>query len=570
MTTKFRRNSQIKESVNKFTLPLLSNEGESSFYGSLQTDQQSLVQRRRASSMHSQTFNQLHLASMSIVDGEYQPVQTDVYVEIKMMLYSAIPLIVTLLLQYSLTISSVFFVGNIGSNELAAVSLANLLANISSLGPIQGIASSLSTLCPQSYGRNDYKAVGLHSVRCFLLLSVLYIPIFIFWNWGAYPLLSSVITELEACVLAAQYLKRLALGVPGFIVFEVLKQYLQAQGIFHAPTMILLICAPLNLLLSYVLVLHPTYGKGFIGAPTAVVITNSLMALLLLAYTCFIDGYQCWCGFSTDFFKKWTRMLNLAGPGILMIEAEWLAFEIISLASSRFGTESLAAQSVVTTICVTVYQIPFAISVAGSTRIAWFIGSASQAAAITSTKAALYIAFSFGTFNCLFLFLFAQYIASFFSKDETVVKLATKVLLIGSIYQIPDCLACVLGGVLRGQGRQYIGGYLNLFSYYVLALPIAYLFGFHFKLELFGLWLGMIAALVFAAICELYYVYKSDWNQIIQNSLDDAASSRFDNSSIFIDDTHTIRPIKSISSIIDHCPISPTISGVPLINDSLT
>lgn len=570
MTGKLRRNSQIKESVNKFTLPLLSNEGETSFYGSLQTDQQSLVQRRRASSMHSQTLNHLHLASTSIVDGEYQPVDTDVYVEIKMMLYSAIPLIVTLLLQYSLTISSVFFVGNIGANELAAVSLANLLANISSLGPIQGIASSLSTLCPQSFGRNDYKAVGLHSVRCFLLLSVLYIPIFVFWSWGAYPLLSSIITELEACELAAQYLRRLVLGVPGFIVFEVLKQYLQAQGIFHAPTLILIICAPLNLILSYVLVSQPTYGMGFIGAPTAVVITNTSMAVLLLAYTCFIDGYQCWCGFSTDFFKKWSKMLKLAGPGILMIEAEWLAFEIISLASSRFGTESLAAQSVVTTICVTVYQIPFAISVAGSTRIAWFIGSASHTAATTSTKAVIYIAVAFGITNCTFLSLFSQPIAGLFSKEEAVVKLATKVLLIGAIYQIPDCLACVLGGILRGQGRQYIGGYLNLFSYYVLALPIAYLFGFHYKLELFGLWLGMIAALVFAAACELYFVWNSDWERIIQSSLDDSASSRFDNSSIFTDDTHTLRPIKSISSIIDHNPIGPTISGVPLITELIS
>lgn len=570
MTGKFRRNSQVKESLNRLSSTLLSNEGETPFYGSTQNEQQSLVQKRRASSMHSQTFNRLNLASTSIIDGEYQPVETNVYLEVKMMLNSSIPLIITFLLQYSLTISSVFFVGNIGANELAAVSLANLLANISSVGPIQGIASSLSTLCPQSYGRHDHKAVGLHAVRCLLMLLVLYIPIFVFWTWGAYSLLSSVISEIEACALAAAYLRRLVWGVPGFILFEVLKQYLQAQGIFHASTVVLLACAPLNFLLSYLLVANPTYGIGFIGAPTAVVITNTLMALSLLTYTVFINGYQCWCGLSIDFFKNWSKMMKLAGPGVVMIEAEWLAFEIISLASSRFGTQSLAAQSIVTTICVTVYQVPFAISVAGSTRIAWFIGSASEAAAVTSTKAVLYVAVFFGAVNCAILSFFSSSIAGIFSKEDGVVKLASKVLIIGAIYQIPDCLCCVLGGVLRGQGRQYIGGYLNLFSYYVLALPVAYLFGFYYDFKLFGLWLGMIAALVFASACELYFVISSDWDEIIKDSLEDETSLHYpDKSYIFNDDNNTLRPIKSIGSIIDHCPISPTISSVPLLSNSV-
>lgn len=559
MASTLRRGSHVNDGLSRVAAPLLQEESDQN-YGAI--DQEILIQRRRASSMYSSRAKSLHLASTVIKDGQILPVDTDVLTEIKMMLKSSLPLIVTFLLQYSLTVSSVFFVGNLGSNELAAVSLSNLLANISSFGLIEGIASALSTLCPQAYGRNDFQMVGLYAMRCFLILALLYIPIFIFWTWGALPFLSSVVTEIEACILAASYLKVLVWSVPGFIVFEVLKQYLQAQGIFHASTIVLIICAPFNLILTYFLVWNEKIGIGFLGCPLAVVITNTLMALLLLYYTCFINGYQCWYGFSNDIFKNWSKLLKLAAPGVLMIEAEWLAFEIISFASSRFGTESLAAQSIVSTVCVTIYQIPFAISVAGSTRIAWFIGSASKNAAITSTHAVLYVALLFGIFNGLILDIWSNQIASIFSKDDKVVSLASKVLIIGAIYQIPDCLSCVSGGILRGQGRQYIGGWLNLFSYYILALPVAFLFGFYYNYQLFGLWIGMIVALVFVSSSELFYIFISDWDQIIKDSLEeDIDQSAIEGDiSLINDDLTTLRSTRSMNSMIDHSILSPTIS----------
>ncbi|GMM32128.1 hypothetical protein DAMA08_048730 [Martiniozyma asiatica (nom. inval.)] len=537
-------------------------------YGAI--SESSLIQRRRASSMMSAKLNRLHLAPTRTKDGEILPADTSILIELQMMLKSSLPLMVTFLLQYSLTVASVFSVGNLGSNELAAVSLSNLLANISSYGIIQGIASSLSTLCPQAYGRRDYHQVGLYSMRCFIILMLLFIPIFLFWFYGAYPLLSALITEEKACKLAADYLAVLVWGVPGFIIFEVLKQFLQAQGIFHASTYVLVFCAPLNLLLNFWLVWDESIGLGFIGAPISVVITNWLMAILLLFYACFINGYQCWCGWSKEILSNWERMLSLAGPGVLMIEAEWLAFEIISFASSRFGTNSLAAQSIVSTTCITIYQIPFAISVAASTRIAWFIGSASKDAAIKSTHASFIIAFFFGIINAFILGTWRKELAAMFSQDDEVIALAAHVLIIGAFYQVIDVIACVTGGILRGQGRQYIGGWLNLISYYVLALPVAFLCGFYFKLELFGLWIGMVVALGFVSLSESFFILTSDWDNIIKSSLEESMESinTFQNGQVFDEESGseteslTLRPVKSISSLIDHNLMSPTLTVV--------
>jgi len=61
-------------------------------------------------------------------------------------------LILTFVLQYSLTVTSIFTVGHIGKFELGAVSLASMTANITGYAVYQGLATSLDTLCPQAYG----------------------------------------------------------------------------------------------------------------------------------------------------------------------------------------------------------------------------------------------------------------------------------------------------------------------------------------------------------------------------------------------------------------------------------
>ena len=79
-------------------------------------------------------------------------------------------------------------------------------------------------------------------------------------------------------------------------------------------------------------------------------------------------------------------MVRLALPGMIMVEAEYLAFELLTLFSSRFGAEYLAAQSVLITLTAITYQIPFPLSIAASTRIANLIGAGLVDAAKTTAK----------------------------------------------------------------------------------------------------------------------------------------------------------------------------------------
>lgn len=477
--------------------------------------------------LNASTSNYADIADvLSVHLGLLKEPETDLKTETRVLMSYSVPLVITFLLQYSLTVASVFSVGRLGSVALAAVSLSSMTANISGYAIIQGVSTCLDTLCAQAYGRKDYNTVGLHFVRCTYLLMLLYVPMLILWCFLSRPILSALVGADKADLvgLASRYLQILAFGLPGFIVFENLKHFLQAQGIFHASTYVLLFCAPLNALLNYILVWDKRVGLGFIGAPLSVVITDWVMCFSLLAYTLFVNGHQCLPQqglLHPVFFRNWTKIINLSIPGVLMVEAEWLAFEIITFTASTFGTEVLAAQLIVSTTCVLLYQIPFAFSIAASTRIAWYIGAASKKAALVATKAAMYSAVVFGVVNAVIIFLFRDFFANLYTNDKQVLKIASTVLIIGAVYQINDFLSCVTAGILRGQGRQKIGGILNLVSYYLIALPLAFLLAFHFKLELVGLWLGMIIALFVVSVLQSYFVVTSDWDHIISECINE-------------------------------------------------
>lgn len=96
-----------------------------------------------------------------------------------------------------------------------------------------------------------------------------------------------------------------------------------------------------------------------------------------------------------------------------------------------------------------------------------------------------------GLFNVTLLSVFRNQIALLFTQDPEVIKLVAQTLPVCAIMQLFDGMAAVSHGLLRGIGRQEIGGYVNLIAYYVIALPISLGLGFGLGWNLVGLWMGV-------------------------------------------------------------------------------
>jgi multidrug resistance protein, MATE family len=249
-----------------------------------------------------------------------------------------------------------------------------------------------------------------------------------------------------------------------------------------------------------------------------VAISENLLALFLFLYVYFVAGHECWNGFTWRALQNWGPMIRLAIPGLIMVEAEYLAFEIITLASSYFGTTALAAQSVLGTVASVMYQIPFPLAIAGSTRVANLIGATLVDAARTAAKVSTAGAIIVGLMDMAILSALRSYIPRLFTPDEDVIELVALVLPICAAFQLFDSMAANCNGILRGLGRQAIGGYVQVFCYYAVAIPISLGTGFGLGWGLRGLWCGVAVALFLVVSIESVFLLRTSW----QRSVDEA------------------------------------------------
>lgn len=450
-------------------------------------------------------------------DGAVVELHTTAGKEARLLAKYSVPLMITYLLQYNFSLITIFVVGHIGTDELGAVSLATMTANITGLAVYEGLATSLDTLCAQAYGSGKKELVGLHLQRMILFMLLVTIPIGAIWLSSGW-ILAALVPEKDLAFLAGRYLSILLAGAPGYAIFEAGKRFTQAQGLFNASLFVLVIATPINILLNYIFVF--VLNWDLTGAALATVLSHNLLPILLWIYVYFVNPHslECWAGFTKDAFSHWGPMAKLALPGIIMVETEWLAFDILTFSTSYLSTTHLAAQSIVMSLAVAIYHVPFSVGVAVSTRLGNLIGAGSLNAARTATKTYVLFFLAIGLLDFVFLAALRNVLPRAFSTDPEVISIVSTVLPLLAVFQFCDSTTALANAILRGLGLQAIGGWANLFVYYVIAVPLALFLCFERDLKLLGLWAGCAVGSSCITLSEGVYMYFYDWKRAVEDA----------------------------------------------------
>ena len=128
----------------------------------------------------------------------------------------------------------------------------------------------------------------------------------------------------------------------------------------------------------------------------------------------------------------------------------------------------------------------------------------------------------------------------------------------------------MLLGILRGVGKQSIGAVLNIIAFYVIGLPMAWIFCFYFNFRVSGLMMGiafgtlfqvltlLVVILVFETSTYTSNIVKSEHKHMLL--LDDSIHNKDDNNynnnsnnsiddDIFDDDIELQKSVKEIEMI---------------------
>lgn len=353
--------------------------------------------------------------------------------------------------------------------------------------------------------------------RGIFVLTILYAIIAVVWSFSE-PLFRALGQEEFICVQSSRFLQALIPGGLGYVWFEAMKKYLQAQEIYKPGTYVLLITSPLNMLLNWLFV-HK-FGIGLYGAPIATGISYWVSFFLLVAYAAFVRGHECWGGINPKraISHLWP-FARLALLGVVHVGTEWWAFEIVALAAGRLGTIPLAAQSVIMTADQIINTIPFGLGVATSSRIGNLLGAQRPRDAARAAHCAAVLSVALGAIILSILMGTRNVFGTIFSDDERVVRLVAEVMPFVALFQIADGLNGSCGGVLRGMGRQWVGALVNLVSYYGGALPMGIYLAFH-GWGLGGLWFGNCVALYIVGALQWVIVGLSRWDKEAKRAID--------------------------------------------------
>ncbi|KAG2130130.1 MATE efflux family protein [Suillus cothurnatus] len=428
----------------------------------------------------------------------------------------SLPVFGTHVLEHSMIMSSVVSIGHISTVALAAATIGFMTANVTGLSIIHGLVSTLDTMLPGAWTSDQPHLVGLWAQRMTIVVAIALIPMFAIW-FNAEPILLLLRQEPEVARLAGIYLKWASLGLPAYAFNCISRRYFQSQGLFNAPTRIIVAVAPINVLLNILLVWGPEPIRlGFIGAPIATSVSYNLVSITSVIYGVFFVERTAWHPLSRRSFSSLGLLVQLGLAGVGQVASEWWSWELIGLAASFLGPTALATQSVLLSTCSSTFQAPFSLGIATSVRIGNLLGEGNARRAGVSANAAILLSAVIAAFFSAVLLTFRKSWGYLFNNDIEVVTLVAHILPILALFQVPDFACAITSGILRARGKQFTGALLNISAYYVIGIPFGLWLTFKQDMRLVGLWCGLTAALLYASTLSIWLCLRTNWKREVE------------------------------------------------------
>ncbi|PIA30153.1 hypothetical protein AQUCO_05700093v1 [Aquilegia coerulea] len=398
--------------------------------------------------------------------------------EAKTQVMFSVPMILTNLSYYCITLVSVMFAGHLGELELASATLANSWAMVTGFALMTGLSGALETFCGQAYGAKSYRMLGIYLQSSVITTIFFSIIVSFIWFYSE-PILLLLQQQPQVAKMTTVYMRHLIPGIFAYAVLQCLLRFLQTQTVVIP----LVICAIVPLIiefgLSYVLVYYTVLG--FKGAALSAALCLWISVIMLGLYVNYSEKFKyTWEGLSMECFQHVLPGMKLAIPSALMVCLEYWAFELLVLLAGLMPNSETSTSLIA--MCVNTqamsFMITYGFSAAVSTRVSNELGAgngdrAKNAVAVT-LKLSIFLALVF-----VLSLLFGHNIwASAFSNSPTIKKEFASITPFLAISVFFDSAQGVLSGVSRGCGWQDLAAWTNLIAFYVIGMPIAILVAF--------------------------------------------------------------------------------------------
>ena len=398
-------------------------------------------------------------------------------------------------------------VGQLGTAELAAISLGNSFVFIAmSIGI--GFSQAITPLIAEADGAkkdNDISEIFEHSfLICLILGLILFTVVFLNRN-----LLYFMNQPIEVVKLASPYLFWVSFSLISIVTFQSFRQFADGLSFTKAAMYSTLLGNVINVILNFFLIfglwIFPKLGVE--GAAIGTLISRICMLIFIVVY---LKLHKNLSKYIKRFFpskvqiQRLKKIIYLGLPSALhsffevafFISAVWMAGII--------GKNSQAANQIALNLASMTYMVALGVGVAAMIRVGNQRGMMNFIKLREVALSTLLLIIIIDIFFCIIFLIFNDYLPLLYldlgdSNNLTdvneVIELASKLLIIAGVFQLFDGIQAVVLGALRGMQDVNKPALIIFLSYGLIGFPTSYFLGFYTKLSVVGIWIGLMTGL---------------------------------------------------------------------------
>ena len=398
-------------------------------------------------------------------------------------------------------------IGWYGVDDLAASSVVNGSITLFIFTEL-GFACGLTPVVGSLFGKNDSRGIGAAvknglavngavGITGLVVLAIIY------------AFLDRFGQEPELLPIIRPYFIVVGISTIFALGFNTLKQF--SDGICRPVVAMCLLMGGnlLNIFGNWVLI----YGKlgfpelGLLGAGLSTLFSRIAMLVVFAAWLMnsksLKEYYQAFRQSKVS-RKGIRRLFSLGYPLALQTGMETSTFTMSAVMAGWLGATTLAAHQVTLTISQICFMLMTGLATAVSVLVSNAYGQNDMKSVRGYASKGYFMILAVSVFFCTAIWLFRFPIVGMFTDSEEVTAIALSLLIVLFTYQFGDGLQLCFCNALRGIQDVKPIMLMAFVSYYLIAIPSAYLLGFKAGLGITGIWMGFPIGLTVAGI--FYYI----------------------------------------------------------------
>lgn len=425
----------------------------------------------------------------------------------KALIALGVPIMIGQVGQIVLALADTLMIGRYSTNGLGTASFVNNMFNLVIIFST-GFSYGLTPIVGALFGTKAYTSIG-RMLKNSLLANTVITLILIGIMTVLYFNVERVGQPEELIPLIKPYYLILLASLPFVLWFNAFKQF--ADGITDTKISMWILLAGnlLNIIGNYILI----YGKcgfpemGLIGAGISTLVSRVGMLIAFVFIFFSVKRYHAYAeGFiQRPFNRKDFKQLNDMGwPVGLQMGMETAAFSLSTIMIGWLGTIALAGHQVMMSVSQVGFMVYYGMGAAVAVRVSNYKGQGDMANIRRTAAAGFHLIMAMALLISVVLFLLRNHIGGWFADDDDVRLLVAGLIIPFILYQFGDGLQITYANALRGISdvKPMMG--IAFVAYFVISLPLGYLFAFIIGWGAFGVWMAFPFGLTIAGI--LFYL----------------------------------------------------------------